>query len=98
MEITRKETKEVEVVDDIICNRCGKSCETALEGLYEAAELIADWGYGSSKDGERSKAHLCEECFDGIVAEFVIPLTANKLDMGPAGSCGAYFFIRLHLG
>ena len=91
MEVTRKETKEVEVVDDIICNGCGKSCETALEWLYEAAELIADWGYGSSKDGERSKAHLCEECFDGIVAEFVIPLTANKLDMAPQEAVGPIF-------
>ena len=81
MEVTRKETKEVEVVDDIICNGCGKSCETALEGLYEAAELITDWGYGSSKDDERSKAHLCEESFDGIVAEFVIPPITNEQEV-----------------
>ena len=73
MIITRKEQQEVEVVDDVLCNNCGKSCSSFVAGVHEAAELVAHLGYGSLKDTERHQSHLCEECYDGIVATFKIP-------------------------
>lgn len=71
MIIAHKETQEVEVVDDVICNRCGKSCRNA-DGFIEMAPLRVRWGYGSSKDTEDHESHLCEQCYDEIVSGFKI--------------------------
>lgn len=57
---SRKET--VEYIADIVCNRCGKSCDKS--GLFEKVDIFASWGYYSKKDTERWEAHLCEECAD----------------------------------
>ena len=62
-------------LDDIICNRCKKSCCVSTNDEFgedeykhiEAAVLMADWGYESSKDGERHRAHLCEPCYDEVL-------------------------------
>ena len=85
---TQNETKEVKVVKDVICNKCGQSClgivlKVSSSKVEEinfaiAAQLNADWGYGSKKDGERHKSHLCESCYDEITRSFLIePLIQN---------------------
>lgn len=51
-----------EQVIDIICDICGDSTKKA-EQMLDYATLAANWGYGSSHDGERYQIHLCEECF-----------------------------------
>lgn len=73
MLVTRKETQEVELIDDVICNKCGKSCRDETTGLIEAVPLSMTWGYGSSKDGEGHESHVCEHCYDEIIAGFKIP-------------------------
>lgn len=56
---------------DILCNICGGSClvEIGPECTdYSYAKLTATWGYGSPKDTEQHKAHVCEPCYDAKIA------------------------------
>ena len=70
MIIYEKKLVETEVVKDVICNKCGKSCKTEWE--FESATLIGSWGYGSKKDGVLNEAEICEACFDEFVNSFAI--------------------------
>jgi len=68
------ETKNVEVIKDVLCNKCGASCKAIDCDNFNCAELKVHWGYGSTyHDGEIHEAHLCEQCWEGIVKEFKIP-------------------------
>jgi len=60
------ETEEVkqEIVKDIICDCCGKSCFEICD--YEYAQLRATWGYGSHRDTEQWNCDLCEQCSDKV--------------------------------
>ena len=60
--------KELDELDDVYCNICGKSCKKEMN--FEYAYIIADWGYDSQKDLEVHEAHICEECYD----EKILPL------------------------
>ena len=55
--------KTVKVLDQIMCDACGKNC-TDDYGNHENATLEAAWGYTSKRDGERFDIHLCNNCFD----------------------------------
>lgn len=50
--------------EDIICDKCGKSCLNSTEMNFEYATITAHWGYGSNKDLEKHEAHVCEKCYD----------------------------------
>ena len=52
-----QQTKQVEVVADVLCDVCNQSTQ------LEFATLSANWGYGSKHDGERYELQLCEKCF-----------------------------------
>ena len=54
-----------EVLEDIICDICGKSCRGGSD-LYEFSTFSASWGYGSRKDCDTWKCDICEECSDKI--------------------------------
>jgi hypothetical protein len=62
-----------EVLLDISCDICGKSCQRLLQyGSppicdYEYATLSATWGYDSKKDQEEHEFHICEDCYDKMV-------------------------------
>ncbi|WP_338923738.1 hypothetical protein V0M98_36640 (plasmid) [Pseudomonas silesiensis] len=60
MKIT--EMIEVETVTDIVCDVCGGSTHLKTGG-HQFGTLKADWGYGTTHDGERYEVHLCEQCF-----------------------------------
>jgi hypothetical protein len=78
MEIKVVKSINNEVVTDIICDCCGKSCkvdefkidnelrpdngETHYD--FEFMSLQAHWGYNSNKDTESWTAHICEKCVD----------------------------------
>ena len=69
MKITEKQTKEVDVLTDVICDCCGNSCKFFMfsddeVATYEYMSLEAAWGYGSNKDGEKMTAQVCEKCVD----------------------------------
>lgn len=70
----QKETKEIENVQKIICNQCGKEIPVSnnreTEGVFH---VDYRWGYFSEKDGERHQFDLCEECYDALLKGFQIP-------------------------
>ncbi len=72
--IRRKEEERhvvVEVVDDVTCDKCGKSCligDPADFATLEYATLRECWGFlGGDFDREH---HLCRECTKEIIATF----------------------------
>lgn len=51
---------------DVICDKCGKSCRDGIGLNFEYATIKADWGFGSDKDTQSHEAHVCEPCYDGF--------------------------------
>ena len=76
MKITHKVRVEKDFIDDIICNRCGKTCiplkECGPEGL---SEVNVRGGYGSEilGDGDFFTFSMCERCLAEIILDFKIP-------------------------
>ena len=66
MRKTKTVTIEVEKVDTVICDICGKSCKDNFNMNYEFSSLSASWGYGSHKDGSLWGGDFCEGCSDKI--------------------------------
>jgi len=62
MLLTISKKTELEVLQDVICDSCGKSCKNSTN--FEYMTLKNYWGYGSKKDGEMWEAHVCEKCVD----------------------------------
>ncbi len=56
----KTETVEEQVVQDVLCNGCGKSCFSL--GNVEALSIHETWGYGSPYDGQVWDADLCAKC------------------------------------
>lgn len=74
---------EEEVVDDIICNKCGKSCKGGynFEGLLEIKIM---GGYGSLLgDMETYEFSICETCLQSMFEKFLIP--PEHKDFSPGG-------------
>lgn len=63
----------------IICNKCGKviklNGDVALEGIFG---VRYDWGYYSKKDTEKHIFDLCEDCYDEMLENFIIPVDIEK--------------------
>jgi hypothetical protein len=81
MLVRQKQQREIEVIVDVLCDRCGQSCvKWEIRGAPESVEdattiaeyatFEAHWGYGSSHDGEHWLAHLCEACAEAV-REFI---------------------------
>lgn len=70
------ESREIEVVDDVVCNKCGCSCSARPPKTWDDCwiEIKASWGYGSAKDGTVQTAHICESCWDAFCASFIVPV------------------------
>lgn len=81
MMIKKKVRRYVRQIEDVICNKCGKSCKVILDDktfTYEHANIYTTWGYGSERDGEAHDAHLCEQCFYKVVKGFKHPTLLTK--------------------
>lgn len=76
MEIKTKTQKivEVEEISNIFCNKCDKSI-IYLYNNVAGTKLLADFGYGSVKDGLMEEFHLCDDCYDDLVLTFKHPPT-----------------------
>jgi hypothetical protein len=69
--------KVIEVVDDVTCDVCGKSCKDHMDNM-EQATLSAYWGYSSKKDGQNYEVDICENCFDKTL-EFLSKLKGSTI-------------------
>ena len=70
--------KKSEVITEILCDCCGKSCKTheavvnndlridngEIVRSFEYLDLKTVWGYGSNKDMQEWTAQICESCVD----------------------------------
>jgi hypothetical protein len=61
------ESVDVEVVQDVICDICGKSCLCDETQEFEYSQLLAKWGYGSALDGQSWDQTFCAECSAGLM-------------------------------
>lgn len=58
-----------------LCNGCGKTI-AETDGLLKE-DIYAgykEWGYFSKKDLRTDRFILCEECYDRITRDFMIPV------------------------
>jgi ribosomal-protein-alanine N-acetyltransferase len=68
-----------EQMKDIICNICGKKLKYENDILKEdAVEITKKWGYFSKKDGETHKLCICENCYDELVKNCVVPVAVEE--------------------
>lgn len=58
--------KGTEGWEDIVCDKCGKSCRDDMDMNFEFATLTACWGYASKKDLYQDEAQICEPCYDSL--------------------------------
>lgn len=69
------ETKEIQEVSKIICNKCGREIARKNGRLTEdVLQVEKRWGYPSEKDNEVHSFDLCEDCYDEIIRTFSIPV------------------------
>ena len=66
-----KEEIEVEVLEDIICDKCGCSHK---DNYIESFEI--SWGYGSDFDCEIWKFDLCQKC----IVDLLKDVQVQKID------------------
>lgn len=52
--------------EDILCDKCGKSCRDDEDMNFEYASVKATWGYCSKKDLTEHEAQICEPCYDSL--------------------------------
>lgn len=75
--------KQIEVIDDILCNKCGKSCkEDCGEDVIEYCGLIEttiEGGYFSPvlEDAVKYTFSLCEECLNELFKTFKIEVESG---------------------
>jgi len=75
MKIVKTEKIEIEIVDDILCDKCGESCKlrdsSEFGGLIEARVC---GGYYSThlEDGEDFNFSICEKCLFEMFKDFKI--------------------------
>ncbi len=60
----------------IYCNACGKMIKAENGILKEdVVRVEKEWGYFSERDTEIHLFHLCEQCYDKMIAKFKYPVT-----------------------
>lgn len=63
----------------ICCNSCGKKLKVENGILKEDAfEASKEWGYFSKRDLEVHHFTLCEECYEKMTEQFLIPVNVKK--------------------
>lgn len=61
------------------CNACGRKLRTLPNGeLEETLRIEKTWGYFSRKDTLRHRFVVCEDCYDRLVASFVVPVAETE--------------------
>lgn len=72
---TETEIKTIEIVDDVICNKCGVSCRDSCDMNFEGIiELSICGGYASKLgDSVQYTFSVCENCLKNFFSTFTIP-------------------------
>lgn len=70
----KKVIKDEEIIDEVICNCCGKLINKHNEHL--TIDML--WGYDSNKENKRHQFDICEDCYDKFVASFKIPVEVKE--------------------
>lgn len=90
---TEKQEHEVEIIDDVVCNKCGDSCveeETGdIYGLVEA-EVTGGFWSTSLQDKTAYNFTLCEECLTDLFAEFKHPVEETEFSVDEEVEDGTY--------
>jgi ribosomal-protein-alanine N-acetyltransferase len=75
-EVTKTET----VIDDVICNCCGKSIHTdkTWGTRNDYLDYSKSCGYFSEHDTELHKCQICEDCCMKIASTFKIPVEVTE--------------------
>ena len=76
-------TVQTEVIDDIICNKCGcslKEGDSFVEDFYGLTNASVSGGYFSKKldDGTTYNFSLCESCLVELFDTFKIPVDKKE--------------------
>ncbi len=82
MKVTRKLPVPVDVLEDVFCNKCGKSCKSPMGEMYGLIEATVSGGFESTDlgDGDVHTFSLCEGCVFKLVGKFKYPsLQGNYL-------------------
>ena len=61
-----------------LCNGCGRSIETGGNRQEDALRVRKEWGYFSTRDLEVHEFSLCEECYNRLIENFVIPVKISQ--------------------
>lgn len=69
--------------EDILCDKCGKSCRDNCDMNFEYATIESRWGFGSKKDEQHHEGQVCETCYDGLG----IKPTIRDYDDGAVCNC-----------
>ncbi len=83
MRVSHKEIRqtEVEVIDDILCNKCGGSCRY-YGNDHGLVEQVIEGGYGSKLgDMVTYRFSLCEGCLATLFATFKHPVEVLDLNL-----------------
>lgn len=65
---------------ELCCNKCGRKLKMEGGILKEGAcEVVKEWGFFSKKDLEIHRFNLCEDCYDKITGDFVIPVDIEEM-------------------
>lgn len=75
-----------EYVEDIICNKCGKTCKVDITAdhkhfNYEGLRARLSGGYGSRWDEQTILFDLCEPCTIELTKSFSIPVQIEDVGM-----------------
>lgn len=78
MKVLKVVQKEVEEIDDLICNLCGGTLKQVIssDGMYNFCgleEVRMNCGYGSHNDGTTFTFSLCEKCVEELMNKFRVP-------------------------
>lgn len=87
MKTTKTVKQDVEIIDDVICNKCGKTCmkvlvkESNLKEPYGLVEETVTGGYWSDdlEDLTKYTFSLCEKCLSELFDSFVVPVEKDDL-------------------
>lgn len=81
MKIARTETQEteVEIIEDIICNKCGETCRLWEDGQFGGLiENKYTGGYGSILGDMTTYTYsICEKCMKELFDTFKIPVSVG---------------------